>query len=52
MRKRDKDLVEQYAHTHGIAFQALKDLYELCMKLQNSAWVDGVNDVWPGDEEE
>lgn len=50
MRRRDQELIEAYAYEHGIAFQALKDLYELAHKLQASAWVDGSNDIW--DEEE
>lgn len=51
MRKRDKELIEEFVSVNQIP-HLLSDLYDLAMKLQSSAWVDGVNDVWPGDEEE
>lgn len=51
MRKSDIDRIEEYAHKHNIAFEALKDLYELCGQIHASGWVDGSNDYIDDGEE-
>lgn len=43
MRKEDIDAIEAYAYKYNVAFQQLKDLYELCLEIHTSGWVDGSN---------
>lgn len=50
-RKCDIELIDSYASKYNLCPQAISDLYNLCLNIHSSGWVDGSNDIIYDEEE-